>query len=55
MHMCQTVVISKTIGRIFRKLAALVHFGTEIRASDFGFKRSKFKVTVVQNMLEIER
>jgi len=33
------------IRRIFSELTALVHFGTEIKASDLGV-RSNFKVTV---------
>ena len=34
------------IGHVFFRLSALVQFGTRTKASSFGVKRSKFKVTV---------
>jgi len=37
----------KSIGLIFTKLSALVHFETKMNASSFGVKRSKFKVTLL--------
>ena len=39
------VNISKSICRIFTRLTPM-HYGAVMNASHFGFKRSKFKVTV---------
>jgi len=36
----------KSIKQILAKLTALMHFETEMNASDSGVKRSRFKVTV---------
>jgi len=36
----------KGVSRIFTKLTPMMYYGTEINALDFGFTRSKFKVTV---------
>jgi len=43
---------AKVVGRNFTKLSALVHFGTRMKASTFGVKRSKFSVTVGCSVLE---
>jgi len=42
----------KILRRIFTELAALMRFGTKMTASDFVFRRSKFKVTVELSMQE---
>jgi len=49
---CPCVRPQILLTRYLTKLTAATHFGTEMKALDFGVKRSKFKVTVEYNLLE---